>query len=76
MRATACTGAACRVEGSIPHQYLSERAKGRELIEIGHPSGIIRVESRLDGDTVAVARIFRTARRLAEGTVYLRGQPR
>jgi 2-methylaconitate cis-trans-isomerase PrpF len=74
--ATACTGAACRIEGSIPFQNLGERAFTRELIEIGHPSGVIGVAARVDaqGDqlTVRVAKIFRTARRLADGHVYLK----
>ncbi|MFT4509278.1 2-methylaconitate cis-trans isomerase PrpF family protein [Caballeronia sp. 15711] len=73
---TACTGAACRIEGSIPSRYLAKRALSRELIEIGHPSGVIGVEARVDessaGRTVHSAKILRTARRLADGTVYLK----
>src|SRR5690606_23808490 len=45
--ATACLGAACRIEGSIPFLHLSSRAATRDLIEVGHPSGIIRVESQI-----------------------------
>ena len=74
--ATACLGAACRIEGSIPYLHLAARASTRDLIEVGHPSGIIRVESRIDvsagAPVVSMAKIFRTARRLADGNVYLR----
>jgi 2-methylaconitate cis-trans-isomerase PrpF len=76
--ATACIGAACRIEGSIPARYLSRRAMTRDMIEIGHPSGIIGVESRVEitveeGHKVHWAKILRTARRLAQGEVFLRG---
>lgn len=73
---TSCTGAACRIEGAIPHRLLGPRARARDQIEIGHPSGVIRVEARVEGSGAALevrmARIFRTARRLADGRVYLK----
>jgi hypothetical protein len=73
---TSCTGVACRIAGTIPARYLSARAAQRELIAIGHPSGIIGVESRVEqvdaGYEVRRATIFRTARRIAEGTAYLK----
>jgi len=73
---TSCTGAACRIEGSVANRMLSARARERDLIEIGHPSGTIAVESRVQatasGPEVTLARIFRTARRLAEGRAFLK----
>jgi 2-methylaconitate cis-trans-isomerase PrpF len=75
---TSCTGVACRIAGTIPSRFLSQRAASRELIEIGHPSGIIGVEASAeagaDGYRVRSARILRTARRIAEGKVYLKGR--
>jgi 2-methylaconitate cis-trans-isomerase PrpF len=75
---TSCTGAACRVADSIPNRLLSARARERDLIEIGHPSGVIGVEARVEesasGPNVTLARIFRTARRMAEGRAFLKGQ--
>jgi 2-methylaconitate cis-trans-isomerase PrpF len=75
---TSCTGVACRIAGTIPSRFLSERAASRELIEIGHPSGIIGVESNaeptVDGYQVHSAKILRTARRIAEGKAYLKGK--
>jgi 2-methylaconitate cis-trans-isomerase PrpF len=75
---TSCTGVACRIAGSIPSRFLSERAASRELIQIGHPSGIIDVQASAepegDGYRVHSAKILRTARRIAEGTAYLKAQ--
>lgn len=73
---TSCTGVACRIDGTIAARYLGPRAASRELIEIGHPSGIIGVEALVDVDSggfqVRSARILRTARRLAEGKAFLK----
>lgn len=69
---TACTGGAVRIPGTIPHQIAG--GSGRTL-RIGHPSGIIPVESEVSGSdsrTIANCKIFRTARRVAEGKVYLK----
>ena len=73
---TACTGVACRIPGSLPYRFLAERARAGGRIHIGHPSGIIPVEAEVaataEGHDVRAARIFRTARRVAEGRVYLK----
>jgi 2-methylaconitate cis-trans-isomerase PrpF len=70
---TACTGAAVRIPGSIPNEIVGDR-KG--VVRIGHPSGIIEVDSvvRVEDGSVKVdhCNIFRTGRRIAEGKVYLR----
>jgi hypothetical protein len=77
---TSCRGIACRVPDSVPARFLAARAKSRELVRIGHPSGIIEVNSMVETDVhtgndhrVRVASILRTARRIAEGTAYLKG---
>ncbi len=69
---TACTGGAVRIPGTIPNQIA--RSAGR-VIRIGHPSGIIQVEAEVSGTDapeVKACKIFRTARRIAEGKVYLK----
>lgn len=69
---TACTGGAVRIPGTIPHQIAGNAAR---TVRIGHPSGIIPVEAEVGGKdfrTITSCRIFRTARRIAEGKVYLR----
>ena len=70
---TACTGAAVRIPGTIPNEIAGKR-KG--VVRIGHPSGVIEVDSEVavkDGaPQVVKSNIFRTGRRIAEGKVYLR----
>ncbi|MBI3937264.1 MAG: hypothetical protein HY323_09825, partial [Betaproteobacteria bacterium] len=71
---TACTGVACRVPGTLLQRHLSERGRTAKRIVIGHPSGTIPVEAEVVDGSVAIktAKIFRTARRIAEGRVYLK----
>jgi len=73
---TVCTGAAARIPGSIVWEVMREEAKSRVTIRIGHPGGIIPVESEaeiIDGSvTLKRAAIYRTARRIMEGYVYVR----
>ncbi len=71
-----CTGAAARVPGSIVFEVLRETARMRGTINIGHPSGTFPVEAEaetIDGDVkISLLRVFRTARRIMEGYVYVR----
>ncbi|MBD5458613.1 MAG: 3-methylitaconate isomerase [Lachnospiraceae bacterium] len=71
---TVCTGAAARIPGSIVHQIV--RDTGRTLLRIGHPSGVVEVDSaaREAGGTVQMTKIetYRTARRIMDGLVYIK----
>jgi 2-methylaconitate cis-trans-isomerase PrpF len=71
-----CTGAAARVPGSIVSEVLREAARARSTINIGHPSGTFPVEAEaetVDGQAkMKLLRVFRTARRIMEGYVYVR----
>jgi hypothetical protein len=71
-----CTGAAARVPGSIVGDVLREAAKARSTINIGHPSGTFPVEAEaetIDGQVkIKRLRVFRTARRIMDGYVYVR----
>jgi 2-methylaconitate cis-trans-isomerase PrpF len=73
---TVCTGAAARVPGSIVYELLSEDAKTTETIRIGHPQGIIPVVSVADNigedTTMKKISVFRTARTIMDGYVYVR----
>jgi 2-methylaconitate cis-trans-isomerase PrpF len=73
---TVCTGAAARIPGSVVWDVLSEEAKTRDTIQIGHPAGIIPVESKAEvvNGEVSLKRvaIYRTARRIMEGYSYVR----
>ncbi len=72
----ACTGVAARPPGTVVHRVMRadrpDNADGR----IGHTSGVMPVRARIsqsaDGWVVDEAIYHRTARRLAEGTAFLR----
>jgi 2-methylaconitate cis-trans-isomerase PrpF len=71
-----CTGAAARVPGTIVGDVLRETARTRSTINIGHPSGTFPVEAEaetVDGQVkIKRLRVFRTARRIMDGCVYVR----
>ena len=73
---TICTGAAAMIEGTIVNEILSGRAKETGVVRIGHPSGIIQVDvevRQINGDLqLTKATVFRTARRIMSGYVYLK----
>ncbi len=64
--ATACTGAAAKIKGTIVHQVIPHIDE-IETIRIGHPAGVIPVVAAVEGTNVKKAAIIRTARRLMEG---------
>ena len=70
------TGAAARIPGTIVHELLGEDAKKRVPLRIGHPGGVMVIEASARGnaDVPAFDRLayVRTARRLMEGTAYVR----
>ena len=69
------TAVAARIPGSVVFAAARPRADG-EAVSIGHPSGLVPVWVELhpgdDGWVVARAAYERTARRLAEGTSFVR----
>lgn len=73
---TISTGAAAKTRGTVVHDVLSERGRQGESVRIGHPSGIIEVKAKViekdQGFRLEEASVFRTARRIMEGTVYLK----
>jgi 2-methylaconitate cis-trans-isomerase PrpF len=71
----ATIGMAARLPGSVVARVLSPQAAAREELRLGHPGGIIQVLSAVDAISGDVSRalIYRTARRISEGKVFLRG---
>lgn len=67
--ATACTGAAAKITGTIVNQVL--RKSDSETIRIGHPAGVIPVVSVVSGQTIEKVALIRTARRIMEGYVFV-----
>ncbi|MEL7565384.1 MAG: PrpF domain-containing protein [Dehalobacterium sp.] len=70
-----CTGTAAKIPGSVVYDLLSEEAKGKNQIRIGHPSGKLEVEvdvTEANGSIILhKAALARTARRLMDGQVYV-----
>lgn len=69
------TGAAAKMKGTIVNDLLSDEQKTRNGIIIGHFSGTVPVEVRARDEhgafTLEKAAIFRTARRIMDGYVYI-----
>ncbi len=73
--ATTCTGAAARIEGTVVHQAMMAKDRGKDIaVRIGHPAGVIALNvaaEQRNGDwTLTRAEVNRTARRIMEGTCY------
>lgn len=70
-----CTAAAIRIPGSIPYQKLRRSADTEKIIHIGHPAGIMDVESlsHAEGNSVVMEKLafYRTARKIMDGLVYV-----
>ena len=64
--ATACTGAAAKIKGTIVNQVIPHIEK-IDTIRIGHPAGVIPVVAAVEGNEVKKSALVRTARRLMEG---------
>lgn len=73
---TVCTGAAVRIPGTVAWDVLRESARTKKTIYIGHPGGIIPVESEaeIQNGEVHFKRlgVYRTARRIMDGSVYVK----
>ena len=69
------TAGAAMIPGTIVNDLLSENARGRDLLRIGHPGGVIEVgaviEIRGAEPYYREAVLGRTARRLMEGNVLV-----
>jgi 2-methylaconitate cis-trans-isomerase PrpF len=73
--ASICTSIAARVKGTVVHEVTSSQV-GDENVRIGHPGGVISIESKVldrgKESKVVNAKIGRTARILMEGRVFVK----
>jgi 2-methylaconitate cis-trans-isomerase PrpF len=71
---TVCTGTAARIEGTVVHE-VAQGSPTRSIVRIGHPSGVIEVETEVEsndsGPILRRASVGRTARRIMEGYIYV-----
>lgn len=66
-----CTATAAKIQGSVVHECLPQRARNGSAIRIGHPSGKIEVDANMnDEGEVKSASVIRTARRIFEGQIF------
>lgn len=66
-----CTAVAAHLPGTVVHKYARDFGDG--IVRIGHPTGIFPVRIRMDADgTLREASYSRTARRIMDGTAYVR----
>ncbi len=72
---TVATGAIARIKDSLVYNLLSERGKSTETLYIGHPGGIIPVETSFElinnNYKAKKLNVYRTARIIMEGTVFI-----
>jgi 2-methylaconitate cis-trans-isomerase PrpF len=72
---TASCGVTARIPGTIVNEIVGTKVAQRSEIRIGHPAGIITCESeiQIQKSHIEVTRavIFRTARRIMDGYVYV-----
>jgi 2-methylaconitate isomerase len=70
-----CLAAASRIEGTVAHAVANPASRDRDEFRIGHPSGVLQVTANCkrngDGWHVGEAGVFRTARRLFDGRVWM-----
>jgi 2-methylaconitate cis-trans-isomerase PrpF len=76
LTASLCMAVAARIQGSIVHQAARKAADPEAALRIGMPSGVLTVAASVKavgGEWIAEQGAFyRTARRLFDGTVYVR----
>jgi hypothetical protein len=69
------TGVAAKMKNTIVHELLSQEQKKKDKLMIGHFSGLMGVEvsSREEGSSFKLEKaiMYRTARRIMEGYVYV-----
>lgn len=65
------TGSAARIKGTLVNELISH-PEDKEILSIGHASGVTNVDVKIDGGIIVKAGVTRTARRIMEGYVYVR----
>ncbi|KAL7795791.1 PrpF domain-containing protein [Trichoderma ceciliae] len=63
-----CLGAASQLEGTIAAELMG--AEKKDVIRIGHPSGVVEVGTTVRNGRIEEAKLLRTARVLMKGDVY------
>lgn len=65
------TGAASKIEGTVVHDVISQRAKDCDTLIIGHPYGPMEVTIDIEDGVIVKEGVFRTARKILDGNIYI-----
>ena len=65
------TAAALKLQGTILSEMVNF-SKSKEMVAIGHASGVTNIDIKLDGQKILKGGVTRTARRIMEGFVYIK----
>ena len=65
------TGAAAQIPGTVVHDVISQRAKESNTLIIGNPYGPMEVIVTKEGDEIRREGVYRTARKILDGNVYV-----
>jgi 2-methylaconitate cis-trans-isomerase PrpF len=72
---TVCTGAAAKIPGTLVHEVCRRHLEDGSAVRIGHPAGVISIESAVDltgpRPRLLRASLGRTARRIMEGYAFV-----
>lgn len=75
MTGAVCLASACSIPGTLPYDIVHSSMGTQSTLKLGHASGTMDVDSELrmtdEGVQIASASVYRTARRLMEGTVLI-----
>ena len=66
-----CTGAASKIPGTIVYEAMSMRAHKSDTLLIGQPYGPMEVITVTKNGKIISGSVFRTARKILDGTVYI-----
>ena len=66
-----CTGAASKIKGTIVNDVISNRARNTDTLIIGQPYGPMEVTIDIEDDRIIKEGVFRTARKILDGIVYI-----
>lgn len=73
---TVCTGACARIPGTVVWDMITPEARENGTLRIGHPGGVVPVEAEAEqtSEETVIRRlgVYRTARRIMDGLVYIR----
>lgn len=73
---TVCTGACARIPDTVVWDMITPEARENGTLRIGHPGGVVSVEAEAEqtseGTVIRRLGVYRTARRIMDGLVYIR----